>query len=678
MREPDLLVTGETIQGNLGDASAVVDSASFLMHQHRLRGQASQLVRKTDGTIEITDGDFTTCEPGSDAWVLRGESVELDQEAGRGIARKVTLRVKDVPVAWIPWMRFPLDARRQSGFLVPGIGRDSESGADIAIPYYFNLAPNLDATYTLRILGKRGIMHEGELRYLTPSTENQVAATYLPDDDIFDNRSVVDLAAPDTFERQDRWLGYLKHRGYYGNWSTRADYAGTSDIDYFDDLDGFTNVESDLDRNLDQSQSPALLREGALTFRKDQWYSSLEARSFQPLSRGQPEQYQVLPRLTVAGRHLLGPVNVSGLMQLTSFDNKDNARVTGERTVLDTSLSLPLRNAWGYATPSVRVYHRQYSLDGVAAGTDESPELTTGSAALDAGLFLERPFNWRNRELTQTLEPRLHYLYVEESSQDNLPLFDSTLVTPSYDTLFRNRRYTGYDRVGDANRFALGLTTRFLDERGVQRFAASAGQLYHLEDRAITTGVSPGSDPTTSRSPLFLSLALSGNRLSGYASYEFEPDSTRSNRSFVSVRYRPGDQTLLNFSYAMTNSLVQRNTLIRDEEETDISLIWPVSEAWQVVARWNYGWDSGQTIESLLGLEYNDCCWRARVLFRRNLDEPRFITLTAPGQQPEQVVERRSENGIYFEFQLKGLGSLGGRLDAMLIDAIPGYTGTGH
>lgn len=674
-RERDLLVMGDDAHGSLLDTAAVIDSASFLMHQHRLRGRAEQLRREADGAVEIKEGEFTTCEPGSNTWKLEGRTIELDQAKGRGIARDVKLRIKDVPVAYIPWMRFPLDERRQSGFLVPGIGRDSEGGADLAIPYYFNLAPNVDATYTLRTIWERGVMHEGELRYLNNWSQNQFAASFLPSDDIYDPRLEIDLGNPDDIDAQDRWLGYLKHRGRLGNWVTRADYASVSDIDYFDDLDGFTNTESDLDQALNQSNAPALLREGSLTYRATQWQGGIELRSFQQLNQNQPDQYQVLPRFSLSGTKSLGPARLQGLAQFTSFDNNDSNFVTGERSVIDAGVSLPWRNAWGFVTPSLRMYHRRYSLDSNIALIDENPSLTTQSAALDTGLFFERPVNLGNQNMTQTLEPRIHYLYVEEEFQEDLPVFDTTLVTPSFDTLFRERRYTGYDRVGDANRFALGVTSRLIDSRGRERVSASIGQLFHLEDRSVNQGLTAGADPTADQSPLFLSFSLANGGLSGYANYEFDTSESRSNRSYVSVRYETAERRLINLSYSMTNTLVQRNALIRDEEETDISFVWPVSTDWQVIGRWNYGWDSGQTIESLLGLEYNDCCWRARVLFRRNLDEPRFITLTAPGSPPELLVDRRADSGIYFEFQLKGIGSLGGRLDAMLSDAIPGYTG---
>ena len=678
LREPDLLITGERIEGDLFSGTAIIDSASFLLHQQRLRGTATRLEKQSSGEVSIADGTFTTCDPESNAWALSGKTILLKPEQGYGVARNVKLAVKDVPVAWFPYLRFPLDDRRQSGILLPSLGNDSEGGLDLAVPYYFNLAPHMDATYTLRTLAKRGIMHEGEFRFLTRQTDNLVAATFLPDDDVFDDRTQVNATNPGQFEKQNRWLGHIQHQGRYGRLSTRINYASVSDIDYFRDLGGFTATDSDFDRSMDLNDSPALLRHGMVSYSRQHWQSRLELRNFQQLSQNRAEQYEILPRLTLSGQRRFGGIVTEGKIQYTEFDLKDNSRATGSRTVADAGVSLPFRRPWGYVTPAVQVYHRNYSLDNTTAGMPDSPSINTRSASVDAGIYLDRQVNFRGTSMIQTLEPRLHYLYVEEDAQNDLPVFDSALMTPSFDSLFRNRRYTGYDRIGDANRFAAGLTTRFLTPRGQQVFSASVGQLFHLEDRQVSYGEPLRTDLTADTSPVFTALNLRLGRFSAVASYEFDADSGRSNRSFTALRYRGANQSVFNVSHTMTDQDVQRNASFLDEEETDLSFIWPLRDRWHLIGRWNYGWDSGQTIESMLGVEYNDCCWKARVVFRRNLDEPRFVTVTSATGASQLVTDRRADSGIYLEIQLKGIGSLGGRLDSLLRDAIPGYETTGQ
>ena len=669
LRQPDLLLRGDHISGSLFSATAVIDSASFLLHKSRVRGTATQVSKRSNGDLSIEHGRFTTCEPEANTWAVNGSSIRLHPSEGYGIARNATLEIKDIPIAYFPYFRFPIDGRRQTGLLMPSAGRDSDGGTDIALPYYLNLKENLDATYTLRSIWKRGVMHEAEMRYLNQSSMNTIAMTYLPSDDIYDGRDIIGI---DGREDEDRWLAHINHLGRWGRWSSRVNFTSVSDIDYLHDLGGFTATKTQLDRALSESDSPALLRTGALQYGRDNWQATLEMRSFQELSQLQPQQYAVLPQLSVAAQHNLSTATLTTKFQLTEFDRSGEV-TDGSRLVLDSRLALPLRKPWGFLTPAARVIYRDYNLNSALAGSEDSASLTTSIASIDTGLIFERDTKIRGQRIRQTLEPRLFYLYAEEDFQDNLPSFDSSPLTPSFDNLFREVRFTGYDRVGDANQIALGVTTNYYSVKGQKLVSASLGQRYYLKDRAVTFGVTPGIDSTNETSPLFAAMATTLGPVSVTASYEFDTDANRSNRGFFSLKYRRDNNAVFNFTYTMTEQSIQRSRLARDEEETDLSFIWPLAPAWQIIGRWNYGWGKRQTIESLLGVEYNDCCWRARIVFRRNLEEPRVIGLSNPGVPIKYVIDRRADSGIYFEFQLKGLASLGGRLDSLIHDAIPGF-----
>jgi len=669
LRQPGLLITGDTIKGNLFSGTAVIDSASFLLHANRVRGKAASISQDDTETLTIAGGSFTTCEPEANTWAISGKEILLSTRDGYGTARHVTLKIKDLPVAYVPYLRFPIDDSRHSGFLVPSAGHDNDGGTDIAVPYYLNLRPNLDATYTLRSIWKRGIMHEAELRYLTASTTNTIAATYLPSDDLYDGRDVITTAKP---EKEDRWLTHVDHRGNYGHWSSRINFTSVSDIDYFHDLGGFTATRTRFDRVYDESDAPALLRTGSLDYTRDSWQAKLELRSFQELSQLRPEQYAVLPRLTLTGQHQLAAVRLQATAQMTEFDRSGNTP-DGSRMVLDTRANVPLRSAWGFLTPGIRIIHRDYDLNRVAAADRDGASLTTTLASVDAGLIFERSTELLGQRLRQTLEPRIYFLHAEEDFQDDLPSFDSTPLTPSFENLFRDVRFTGYDRIGDADQVSFGITSSLYDSRGRQLLSTSLGQRFYLEDREVNYGLTPGIDPTTDISPLFLTLQTNMGYLQLNAAYEFDADQGRSNRGFLGMRYRTSWGLALNLSYTMTDESIQRTVKPRNEEETDISFVWPLNAAWTLLGRWNYGLDNRQTIESLLGVEYNDCCWRARIVYRRELEEPRLFRIEMPGMPTQFVTDRRADSGIYFEFQLKGLASLGGRLDSMIQDSIPGF-----
>ena len=688
LRQPDILLQGERISGNLVTGIAAIDSASFLLHKNRLRGTATRITKTEQNVLVLDQGEFTTCEPGSNTWSLRGKKIELKTEQGHGVARDVTLRIKGVPVAYLPYFRFPIDDSRQSGFLAPGTGHDSEGGTDITVPYYFNIAPNLDATYTLRSVWKRGVMHEGELRFLNGYASNTIAGTYLPSDDEYDDRLRINTENPGKLDEQDRWLVHISHKGRSGPWASSINYTSVSDIDYFHDLGGFTQTDiggftqtgTSFGRALDNSDSSALLRTGAVSYTATHWRSILELRSFQELNQIQPNEYEILPRLSIIGNRTFGVVRSSALLQATEFDKSSDINLIGSRIVIDVNVEIPLRTAWGFLTPGLRVIHRDYHLDDTLGNVRDDASITTTSTSLDMGLIFDKQTQLFGRTLLQTLEPRLHYLYTEEEFQDDLPIFDSKLRRPSYDGLFRGNRFTGYDRIGDANRVALGIATTFSDNSsGAQLFSASIGQIFHNADREVNLASARGVDPTADTSPIFVTLAAQLDRLRITASYEHDTDSNRSNRGFVSVKYRGEDDLVVNFNYAMTASSQQRFGQQRSKEETDLSFSWPLpsigqnASNWQLLGRWNYDWDKRATIESLVGLEYNDCCWKARVVFRRRVYEPRVIGLITPGSPTVFLLDRRADSGIYFEFQLKGLTSLGGRLDRLLQNSIPGY-----
>ena len=674
LRQAGLLIKGTRIEGNFYAGTAAIDSASFLLHDSRLRGTATSLKKNEQDTLAITKGNFTTCEPDSNTWAIRGKEIELINAEGYGTAKHATLQIKGVPVAYFPYFRFPIDDSRQSGFLWPTVGHDSDGGTDAAIPYYFNISPNLDVTYTLRSVWKRGVMHEGELRYRNSYSENLFAATFLPSDNEYDERKQVTPTTDSDFDKKDRWATHFSHKGKAGRLSSSILYASVSDTDYLDDLGGFTNTNSSFSNAMDYSKEPALLRKGNVSYRTKSWISTLELQSFQEIGQIKRNQYETLPRLTVAGSKSFGLVKTSALLQATLFDNPSEKKPEGSRIVADISANVPFRNSWGHITPGLRHIHRSYSLDNESAGTRDNATINTALASLDMGLTFERHTSIWNKGFHQTLEPRLYYLYAEEEFQDDLPTFDSLIITPSFESLFRQNRYVGYDRIGDANQIALGITTRYLDETtGAQLLEISAGQIFFMADRSVNDSDFLGNNPLDKTSPVFINLTTRVKRLSLRASYERDTENSSSNRGSIALRYISDNQAIFNFSYSMVDKLQQRT--LRNREETDLSFLWPLgqSNAWSLVGRWNYGWEEGQTIESLFGVEYNDCCWRTRVVFRRHLKRPRTVSISKPEFATKLAQDRRADSGIYFEFQLKGLASLGGRLDNWLHNSIPGY-----
>lgn len=702
IREQGLLLTGSGAQTNFFAGTGVVDNATFLLHQSNLRGTAQRLVQNADNTIQINRGEMTRCEPNSNVWKLNGENIELDPAAGWGIARNVTLEIKDVPVFYFPWFRFPINDERQSGLLSPSVGYDSDGGTDLAIPYYFNLAPNYDATYQLRSLWKRGFIHDGQFRFKNKYSNNEINGGFLAGDDIYDDRALFDQTSAGTdtssvdvpgFDKKNRWLLNLRHEGTWGDqWSTTVDYSAISDLDYLVDIGGDVGSESvdqfvgPVDSSLANRRSAALTRLGKVEFRQDGLAASLFVHGFQNLDPNGEEQYEKIPSVTASYDNSIGILDYKIDFDY-SFFTKDNTDITGinaivgERVTNTLNFSIPWRQVWGFVKPSLSVIHRKYNLDDTPAGFRANPEETIPVFSLDTGLYFDRYFDFNGSGFQQTFEPRLYFLYAQEEFQDDLPDFDTSPLTPSFSQLFRENRFTGADRIGDARQMSVGLTTRFLfQDTGAELLSMSLGQIYYFKDRTVLLDNFESESPTARESALFAEARLSmGENFTARSSFEWDPDVNRSNRGQLSLKYSDNERRIFNLSYQNTSEEATRATIEQQSEESDITFIWPVAGNWSAIGRWNFGWDTHQTIESFIGFEYNDCCWKTRLVARRFLREQTTITIleddpaSATGFTSVSTLVTPADSGIFFEFQLKGLSTLGRRLDSLLEQSIPGY-----
>jgi LPS-assembly protein len=689
IREPGLLMLGDSAEGNLFAGTGFIDKATFVLHQSRMRGSAERIYRG-EKELVIENGAFTRCDPQVNTWSVHGKNINMHTEEGYGVAKGVTLKIKDLPVAYFPYFRFPLNDDRLSGFLAAGIGQRSDGGTDIDIPYYFNLAPNYDATYTFRSLWKRGLINSGEFRHLSERTATLISGAYLYKDDIYDDRTNIVIGPGETipeFEKQDRWLLHIAHdAGWDSRLKSSIRYSAVSDNEYLSDIGGdIGSVTSSansgqFDDGTGTRITPALDRIGSVTYHGRTWTSQLLLQGFQSLDDFSPEQYEKLPEFSATHRKTLSIFRFATKASYTFFDkNTDNIigilGTTGQRAVIDATIDAPFRNPWGYIKPSVNLIYRKYELENEPINARNSPELTTPSFSVDSGLIFDRFFNFKNKSFQQTLEPRLYYLYTEFDEQADLPRFDASVSTPSYSALFRRNRYNGYDRIADANQISLGISSGLIfSDTGAELLKFSIGQAYYFKDREVVFQPRPGEDQTASSSALFTTLRMAINtRLSLSTRVEWDQREAQTNRGNFSLKYQSPGQKIFNITYTYTRPELQLRRRFQNSKESDISFFWPIIGKWSAIGRWNFNWDNDQTIESLAGVEYNDCCWKLRLAYRRFLKDPRLITVSTESTTLA-AIDQRADTGIFLEFQLKGLASLGGRLDNLLEDAIPGYS----
>tara|TARA_B110000503_G_scaffold128921_1_gene200573 strand:- start:1794 stop:4526 length:2733 start_codon:yes stop_codon:yes gene_type:complete len=665
-REPGLLLLGESAEVDIDSKEITLKDATYVLHDVSVRGNAKTLSRAKDGVITITDATYSTCEPGDSTWQMQTSEISIDQESGFATVKNAQLRVKDVPIFYVPWIKFPVNDNRVSGLLFPTIHSSTRNGFDYAQPIYWNIAENYDATITPRYMQERGLALNTEFRHLSNLTTTDVVGEFLGNDKGGKDDSDIDpLTGLPEYRSQDRYLIGLTHLGGIGEaWSTYMDVNKVSDNDYFRDLGGASQESTSIVN---------LRRVAGATYKTEHWDYRIEAQDHQIVVDGLEDQYSVLPQISVNGYYRFDNNLVMDINnQISQFDHDNPDVVTGNRNRTDYGITWDKRWTWGYFRPQFRIKYLSYNLDlNSAALTDESPSATVPVSSIDTALFFERDNSWFSG-YTQTLEPRLYYVKAEFKDQSAFPDFDIREFTPSYNLLFRDERFNGGDRISDEDRLTMALTTRYIDKKtGQERFTASIAQSVNYQDRYVSLTGAPSELAELARNQSPLALKMSG-RVNN--SWRFTTDiiydghDNEMDKSIIGVRYNDRQNRVFNATYRSTKRvprLVDNAILSQDIEQVDLSAFLPVAGNFNVVARWNYDFTNNRPLDIFTGFEYNSCCWRASVVARRWLERKDQILV------PEQ--DLNFTNGIFFQIQFKGLAGSSSRVDSMLKNGIYGY-----
>lgn len=638
---------GQRAEVDLNAQTGRFEDVEYYLPERNAQGSAEEIrLDRGKRRSRLGDATYSTCPRGRETWELRARKMTLNDATHRGTARDITLALWGVPVFYFPYLSFPIIDERQSGFLFPRQGFSSTTGFDLAIPYYWNIAPDRDMTITPRFIAERGVLLGMEYRFLSPKDQGRIGFEYLPDDRRYGKDrgsfNVTDRAAP------------------LPNLYTDLRYEYVSDDDYLRDLSSSLDflTPNYLERHLDAR------------YHGEGWRALARVQGFQILNpalfslTGNP--YQRLPQLLFDGDWPPGPGGLRYRMrgELVNFQQSD--AVTGTRLDLWPTVGWALEQPWGYLKPQAGFRYTGYRLDNTAPGADEAPSRTAPIASLDGGLIFEKALraDWLGvASGTQTLEPRLFYLYVPYRDQNDIPIFDSSLMDRDHDWLFRQNRFTGADRLGDANQLTVALTTRAIDgASGRERMRASIGQIQYFEDRLVN--LDPVEPPDTSGNSGLIAqgqLNLS-SRWSVQGGVQLEPDNNDLLRTALDLRYYANSRQLFNMSYLMDRD--QPGLDLGDQiESADVSLLWPLTAQWRIMGRWNQALNLGRNLETLAGLEYEDCCWAVRAVARQYRNSP---------------VDVESRTAFYVELELKGLSRLGTGLDTLLQNSILGYQTHGY
>ncbi|MFK7830538.1 MAG: LPS-assembly protein LptD [Congregibacter sp.] len=655
LREPGLLLRGERGEFYSRSGEAQMENSRFVLHQQNLRGKAGLLSRDADELIRIEDGEVTFCAPGDNDWVLETGQLELDLARGVGTARDATLRAGGFPIFYAPWLSFPIDDRRRTGLLFPALGSDSRGGIDVGIPVYLNLAENYDLLYSPRYIGQRGFNHEFQGRYLDPyDGEWALGGSYIGDDEQYASDFPEETEA-------NRWLANIRHRGVYGErWRSQINYTRVSDVDLIRDLET---------SRLDSRRSVNLLQLGQVDYLGDRWLVNFQAQQFQPLATDIRSDYKKLPQITAQYRADSTPfqLNPIGLLQYSHFDTDEANQVVGQRLYAEAGVSYPMTWQYGFLRSTAKYRTLDYHLDRPADDLDENPSARSALASIDGGLFFERQTRLAGRNVLQTLEPRVFYLYSQFNEQTDQPDFDSAELTFNYNQLFRDTRFSGRDRLDDAHQMAIGLTTRFLDEdTGEERFNASIGQIFYFTNRRVRLNAS---DPELDRSNSELAGEFNfypNERLSMRSNLQYDPSTRKMNAGNFLASYTRKDNSIINMGYTYRRPV----NLVGNQPVTDqvnLSTYYPINENWRFFMAWNYSFEAERSVEDMIGVEYDSCCWRIRLLHLRYFDTVRdsIPDFDSPDLDREYATQ--------VQFVLKGLGGFGQGVEQLMGDMIRGF-----
>jgi LPS-assembly protein len=605
---------------NQKDQSAYFTTSSFTLSEQHVRGTANEVIQFSSSLSRYKKIQYTTCDPGNSNWHLTADQLDINQESGLGTAQHATVYIQDLPVLYLPYLQFPIDDRRMSGILAPTIGSSTDSGDIISIDVYWNIAPNLDATITPIWYGKRGLQINTENRYLFKHHTGQLYLSLIDDQKKNDNRSF------------QKWL----HQANLGS-NITADIAlrHVSDDTFFDD---FKSLD-DIDDNVTHLEQQILLSHSTKL-----WTSNLLLQTYQtPGTTKQP--YSQLPKLTVNSRFKKfdNGVQFNTINEWVRFDHESN--IVGDRTHLLPYLSWNQSDSWYFFKPKLEYAFSDYQLDNNNLG-DNSIQREIPIFSLDTGLLFDREMNTESN-WTQTLEPRLYFLRTPYENQSHIPVFNSALLSNSYNNFFKSNRFSGSDRIGDANQISLGIGTRFLDnDSGAELLYSRIGQIFYANDRRVQ--ISGNKPQTLPNSNIITETTVNPNRnLSINTKLVYEQTTKEISEKTLSVHYLK-DGFAANLEYFFDDTAL---------EQAAISMVYPINPRWTMVAKYSESILFNKPDENLLGVNYESCCWGIKML----------------ASQTSNDSFTETDNAVFIELTLKGLGQSSQVLDSQLANAIVGY-----
>lgn len=627
---PFLTGRSERFEANLHTSHAELFIADYQLTEQAGRGAAKSLVA-SEASLQLRQASFTACPKGDNSWALHASEIKLNAEEGWGQAWHSVFRVQDIPVLYLPYLSFPITEERKSGLLQPKIGRSRRLGLDIELPYYLNLAENYDVTLTPRLMTERGYQLKSEFRYRTQAHEGLLHVEYMPQD-----RAATEL--------NQRYFGHYSQRSdFNSHWRATLDLTDISDDAYLTDLGSDYSNQSDTQ----------LLKQGILAYYGEAVLASIQLQDFTVLGNYQ-KAYAALPLIDIRSAQPL-PVMFNAEFdwqaQYAYFRNNQAVFLSAHRTHIEPTLRLPFISPGIELTAETSLMHTRYQQNSSQNKHDtiQTIQRTMPKFRLRGQLNFERTLTRQGDMKIQTFEPQFQYLYIPYRDQSNIGLYDTTRLQDDYFGLFRENRFSGLDRINEANQLTLGATTRIYDSNDVEQFRFSLGHILFINA------------PTELEDPFQQNLATVESMLAAEsmwqwhrrwfvsAGVQYDSDSRNLIKSNVTLDYRGNDKTLFQLNHRYSQA-------VSDYEISQIGVLGtqPIADQWQLFGSYYHDTSHRQMLEAHLGVQYESCCWAIRLVARRQ------IATDLTRNPTDFTIPSTFDNGISLQFVLKGFGDKAG------------------
>ncbi|MGR0277998.1 LPS-assembly protein LptD [Marinomonas dokdonensis] len=590
------------------------NNAQFLSYQSGIRGASQSLSRNEQGVVFIEEGFYTSCEPTQESWKLYGSAIELDPNTGFGTAKHVRIHIANIPVFYVPWLRFPIDDQRHTGFLFPSFSYSGNDGLSVSAPVYWNIAPNYDATFTPNFVQHKGEGFDIELRHLGEYDVTTYEQSSFYDDD-------------DGEQTLQKFTSQLT---FTDNITAGVTLEDNPTTDLYPEVNSTSIGEKD-----DYERS------AYVAYSKDNFSSKITQRRYFTPDSSNNEPFDWLPRVESSYRVAGELIDYSLAAQYTDFYDPAEDDFDGQRSVINQDLSFDFSNAWGSFSPGVLVQYRDYNINSYT-DSDSTSSITHASGYFDSSIAFERAVNVNNGIWRQTLVPRLSYLNAPYVDQDDIPDFDASEPTLTYSQAFSHERFSGDDRIGDTEQLALGIESSLYDSNNIKRWSFKVGQVFYLADRYVD--ISGDTDESTatdsdSYSDILTSTSYNGDKYSLTANLNYDLENQDSGYAQVVVKLEPTEDIDISLSYLYT---IDNTDSDDDAHQANISTIFPLTRNWSVFTQHTYDFVAGDTTKEVGGLGYENCCVKVSLSYQDWLDD-----------------DDEYDRGIFLQFILRSLSTVG-------------------